>query len=106
MPLYEYECSSCGRRFEVIQKFADEPVKACTHCGGPVNRLLSSPAVHFKGTGWTVTDYARKSSPADASPSDGEGKKSKEEEKPSAVPSEAAKETKASGESPSKTPSP
>ena len=106
MPLYEYECSSCGRRFEVIQKFADEPVKTCPHCGGPVNRLLSSPAVHFKGTGWTVTDYAQKSLPAGASGSDGEGKKSKEEEKPAAAPSDAAKETKASGESPSKTPSP
>ena len=69
--------------------------------------MLSSPAVHFKGTGWYVTDYAHKSSPAAASPSDGEGgKKSKEEEKPAAAPSEAAKETKASGESPSKTPSP
>ena len=105
MPLYEYECSSCGRRFEVIQKFSDEPVKTCTHCGAPVNRLLSSPAVHFKGTGWYVTDYAQKSSPAATSSSDGEGKKSKEEEKPAAAPSEAVKETKASGESPSKTPS-
>jgi putative FmdB family regulatory protein len=61
MPLYEYECSVCGRRFELIQRFADPPVETCTACGqGPVHKLLSAPAVHFKGTGWYVTDYAKK----------------------------------------------
>ena len=62
MPLYEYECESCGCRFEVIQKFSDAPVSECTTCGGPVRKLLSSPAIQFKGTGWYVTDYARKNS--------------------------------------------
>src|SRR5262245_58452893 len=61
MPLYEYECESCGRRFERIQKFSDPPVETCPHCGaGPVKRLISSPAIHFKGSGWYINDYARK----------------------------------------------
>ncbi|HXD18809.1 MAG TPA: zinc ribbon domain-containing protein [Vicinamibacterales bacterium] len=64
MPLYEYECDACGRRFEVIQKkFSDPPVDVCKECGkGPVRRLLSSPAIQFKGSGWYITDYAKKSS--------------------------------------------
>ncbi len=60
MPLYEYRCLSCGVRFEKIQKFSDPPVSACERCGGKVERLLSSPAIQFKGSGWYVTDYARK----------------------------------------------
>ncbi len=60
MPLYEYQCDSCGHRFEVIQKFSDPPVEACPVCPGTVHRLLSSPAIQFKGSGWYVTDYARK----------------------------------------------
>lgn len=60
MPLYEYECEACGRRFEVIQKFSDPPVESCTLCGkGPVRKLIASPAFQFKGSGWYVTDYAR-----------------------------------------------
>ena len=63
MPLYEYECESCGARFEVIQKFADAPVEICKQCGsGKVQRLMSAPAIHFKGTGWYITDYAKKGS--------------------------------------------
>ncbi len=62
MPLYEYECESCGARFEVIQRFSDNPVEACRQCGGPVHKLLSPPAIQFKGTGWYITDYARKNS--------------------------------------------
>ncbi len=61
MPLYEYQCEACGQRFEVIQKFSDAPVEVCTKCGkGPVTRLLSSPAIQFKGTGWYITDYSQK----------------------------------------------
>lgn len=60
MPLYEYECESCGHRFERIQKFSDPPADTCPACGGTVRKLLSSPAIQFKGTGWYVTDYARK----------------------------------------------
>ena len=60
MPLYEYECGACGHRFERIQKFSDPPVDVCPECGGAVHKLMSSPAVQFKGTGWYVTDYAGK----------------------------------------------
>jgi putative FmdB family regulatory protein len=60
MPLYEYECESCGVRFEVIQKFSDHSVETCRTCGGKVRRLLSAPAIQFKGSGWYITDYARK----------------------------------------------
>ncbi len=59
MPLYEYQCDACSHRFEVIQKFSDSPIETCPKCGGTVRKLLSSPAVHFKGAGWYVTDYAK-----------------------------------------------
>ncbi len=63
MPLYEYECEACAHRFEVIRKFSDPPIEICPVCGGHVHKLLSSPAIQFKGSGWYITDYARKSSP-------------------------------------------
>ena len=59
MPLYEYKCQSCGAVFEVRQRFSDEPLKVHEGCGGAVERLLSPPALQFKGTGWYVTDYGR-----------------------------------------------
>jgi putative FmdB family regulatory protein len=64
MPLYEYECDACRHRFEKIQKFSDPPVDTCPVCGGPVHKLLSSPAIQFKGSGWYITDYARKEASA------------------------------------------
>ena len=65
MPLYEYQCDACGKRFEIIQKFSDAPPEVCRVCGGaPVQRLFSSPAIQFKGTGWYITDYAQKGKPA------------------------------------------
>jgi putative FmdB family regulatory protein len=60
MPLYEYECDACHHRFEIIQKFSDAPVEKCPVCGGPVHKLQSAPAFQFKGSGWYITDYARK----------------------------------------------
>lgn len=60
MPLYEYRCPDCGHQFELIQKFSDPPTIPCTDCGKTANRQLSSPAFQFKGSGWYVTDYARK----------------------------------------------
>jgi putative FmdB family regulatory protein len=61
MPLYEYQCDACGHRLEIIQKFSDGPPDTCPKCGkGPLQRLQSSPAIQFKGTGWYVTDYAGK----------------------------------------------
>lgn len=62
MPLYEYQCEACGHRFEVIQKFSDAPLTQCPTCSGPVAKLLSSPAIQFKGSGWYITDYARSGS--------------------------------------------
>ena len=63
MPLYEYECEVCGQRFERIHKFSDPPITVCVHCGkSPVRKLLSSPAIQFKGSGFYITDYAKKSS--------------------------------------------
>lgn len=62
MPLYEYECNDCEHRFERIQKFSDPLVSTCPVCDGEVRKLLSSPAIQFKGTGWYVTDYAKKPS--------------------------------------------
>lgn len=59
MPLYEYECEQCSHRFEVIQKFSDAPISVCPKCGGPVQKLLSSPAIQFKGSGFYLTDYGR-----------------------------------------------
>ena len=84
MPLHEYECSDCKQRFEVLQKFSDDPVTVCTHCGGPVTRLIFPPAIQFKGTGWYVTDYAKKSQPeaettTDEKRADGKGKDGKGE---------------------------
>jgi putative FmdB family regulatory protein len=61
LPLYEYQCGRCGR-FEIIQKFSDAPLSVCPTCGEEVQKLLSAPAIQFKGTGWYITDYARKSS--------------------------------------------
>lgn len=60
MPLYEYQCQQCKAHFEKIQKFSDPPLTRCEKCGGKIERLLSSPAIQFKGAGWYVTDYARK----------------------------------------------
>ncbi len=69
MPLYEYECKKCHHRFERIQKFSDPHVKKCPKCGGPIEQVISAPAVQFKGSGWYVTDYAKKSSTGSASSS-------------------------------------
>ena len=72
MPLYEYQCDACGRRFELIRKFSDPPLEKCPHCGGTVHKLFSSPAIQFKGSGFYITDYAKKDQ-TPASPS-GESK--------------------------------
>jgi putative FmdB family regulatory protein len=75
MPLYEYECVTNGHRFERIQKFSDPLVDACPTCGSEVRKLLSSPAIQFKGSGWYITDYAKKSGSVDsAASSKGESK--------------------------------
>ena len=75
MPLYEYECQACKKRFEVIQKFSDALQTVCEDCGGALKKLLSAPAIQFKGTGWYVTDYARKGKSDGGEDKKDEGKK-------------------------------
>jgi len=64
MPLFEYQCEACGKRFELLQKFSDPSTAACA-CGGTAHRQLSAPAIQFKGSGFYITDYARKPAPAE-----------------------------------------
>jgi putative FmdB family regulatory protein len=87
MPLYEYVCKSCGERFEVRQKFSDEPVTKHEECGGDAERLLSAPAFQFKGTGWYVTDGK------------GESKSESKSESSPAPKTETKSETKSTAES-------
>ncbi len=94
MPLYEYQCPTCGN-FEVIQKFADAPLSACPTCGQGVNKLPSAPAFHLKGSGWYLTDYARK----------GNGGGSSESKSPATTESKPAAGSPSSGGGSSSTPS-
>ncbi len=102
MPIYEYECRRCGHRFELIQKFSDKPRKRCPECSGAVDRLISPPAIRFKGTGWYVTDYADKKMSKEAKEAkeakaeSGSGDKKAESKKAESKKSEAKKEKKAS----------
>ncbi len=77
MPLYEYECKKCHHRFERIVKYSDAPMKKCPDCGGPVEQTITAPAVQFKGSGWYVTDYAKK--PSATPPSSNGDSKAKDE---------------------------
>ncbi len=78
MPIYEYECKKCGKRFDAMQKFSDEPLKECKFCGGEVRKLMGTPALQFKGSGWYVTDYAGKTPKPAGNGSGGEKEKTKE----------------------------
>ena len=93
MPIYEYRCKKCHHTFERIQKFSDPHVKKCPECGGAVEQVLSAPAVQFKGSGWYVTDYAKKSSGASSSSNGDSGKKETKSE--SGKSESSAKETTA-----------
>ena len=108
MPIYEYECEACGNRFELIQRLSDDPVVICPKCGQPkVHKLMSSPAIQFKGSGFYINDYAKKGSgePAKSggteSKSDDKGGSAKKSEKPATAASSAG-----SSSTPSTTPSP
>lgn len=106
MPLYEYQCDRCGR-FEVIAKFSDKPLKVCKKCGGPVQRLPSAPAIQFKGTGWYVTDYAKKSGGEGGKDEGAKGKESQDTSPSTAAGSSdssagSGKSGGAKGESPKK----
>ena len=90
MPLYEYQCDRCGR-FEVIRKFSDPALTECPTCGQEIQKLLSAPAIQFKGTGWYITDYARKS--GGESGKDGAGKSSSSKDDGGAKDSGSSKES-------------
>ncbi len=67
MPIYEYQCASCAHRFEVKQSIKDDPIKECVRCGKEVTKLISPPAIMFKGSGWYITDYSDKMKPGSGS---------------------------------------
>ena len=96
MPLYEYQCAKCGKRTEKIESVSGPHLKKCPHCGGKVERLVTAPAIQFKGSGWYVTDYAGKSGAKDgatAEPASAEKKDSSETKERTAKDS-SAKESK------------
>lgn len=95
MPVYEYQCQSCHHRFEAKQRITEPPLTTCIRCGQAVSKLISSPAIMFKGTGWYVTDYSDKLKPTDK----GEGQK-EGSEKPREGGSETGKAAGASGSGP------
>jgi putative FmdB family regulatory protein len=100
MPLYEYQCEACGHRFEIIQKFSDPPLATCERCGGTLRKLLSSPAIQFKGSGWYITDYARAAKTDTASPAKSDGDSPSAETKSYA---KGEKKSESKGESKSET---
>ena len=103
MPLYEYECDACGSRFEVIQKFS-ETTEQCRKCGkGPVRRLMSSPAIQFKGSGFYITDYAQKGK--SGSESSGESGSSGKKEEAAKSDTPAKSDSSASSSTSTTTPS-
>ena len=89
MPIYEYECTSCGRIEEAFQKFSDKPLKKCKHCSGKLHKLISQSTFHLKGSGWYVTDYAKKNNLTPSS-------KRKKENKPAEKKSNSKKSAKES----------
>jgi len=92
MPIYEYRCEKCRKRVEMIQKISDPPCKKCPYCGGPLQKLISSPAIQFKGSGFYITDYAKKSGPTP------EPKKKAAAKSPAEKPAAAAPEKKSGPE--------
>ena len=110
MPIYEYQCSQCKERHEVIQRFSDAPMTHCPSCGGDMKKLPSSPAIQFKGSGFYKTDYA--SASASSSKSDGKSESKSESksdsgsdaksDKPAEAKSETKSETKSEAKSESK----
>ena len=97
MPLYEYQCVQCAERVEIIQRLSDPPYSHCPKCGGDMKKLMSAPAIQFKGSGWYKTDYAAK--PAPKGESKGESKSETSESKPA---SETKAETKSETKSEAK----
>ncbi|MBI2212681.1 MAG: zinc ribbon domain-containing protein [Acidobacteria bacterium] len=86
MPLYEYQCQECGEKTEVVQRFDDAPLSICASCGGALKKLISAPAIQFKGSGFYLTDYGRSGSSAATKSSTSETPTASEPSKPSAPP--------------------
>jgi len=115
MPIYEYQCESCGRRSEALQKISDPPLTTCAECEGSLTKLISAPSFQFKGSGWYVTDYADKdkksgkddggdsesgdSGSGDAAASDSKSQEAKSESAKSGDSKSSAKPTKTPNES-------
>ena len=98
MPLYEYECEACGARIERIQKFSDPLLQTCPTCGGQLRKLISSPAFQFKGSGWYITDYARKTG-TDGKSSEGKDESAASKDAGKAAKSDSAASTESAGSS-------
>jgi putative FmdB family regulatory protein len=96
MPLYEYECDACGHRFEKIQKFSDPLVEACPKCGLHVHKLMSSPAIQFKGSGFYITDYPKGDKGSAPKSDGGKADRSEKADKPAAS-TDGASKTEKSG---------
>src|SRR5580698_289232 len=105
MPIYEYRCEKCGKVFEVLQRFSDDPVKVHEGCGGEVEKLISHSAFQLKGSGWYQTDYAKGSSPVPAPKGEGkaEGAGESKSETASDSKSEAKPESKSESKAETKT---
>ena len=99
MPLYEYQCDACNHRFEVIQKYSDAPVDVCPKCANTVRKLLSSPAIQFKGSGWYITDYARSGKTDSGSAESAKAEKSEKGETSASASSGKSDSTASSSES-------
>ncbi|MGD9233516.1 MAG: zinc ribbon domain-containing protein [Desulfobacterales bacterium] len=91
MPIYEYECSKCGRIDEVLQKFSDKPLAKCKHCSGKLHKLISHSSFHLKGTGWYITDYANKSCSSATPSNKGKQETSQSSDNPSKKPKKSKK---------------
>ena len=94
MPNYEYLCQKCGHRFEQIRKFSDKQLRKCPECGGVIEQVISAPAVQFKGSGWYVTDYAKKPSASASSSSESESATKEAKDTKDTKDSKDSKETK------------
>jgi putative FmdB family regulatory protein len=100
MPIYEYQCSGCGKRFEIFQKMSDKPLTECNECKGKLSKLISNCAFHLKGNGWYVTDYKK---PVDTANGKNNGKKNEKEEKKTETAPETKTETKTETKNDTKT---
>lgn len=99
MPIYEYECEKCQKRYEVLQRLSDPPMETCSNCSGKVHKMVSASGLVFKGSGWYITDYAKKN--GSSSDSKGDPKGSSGDGKPASNTPESPKKEAPSSSNPS-----